>query len=221
MMRIDWKHAASYTIAAAAFTVLGFSYLGARVAGSEPGQAPQAQRQPPSDPVQLPGHRYDLPGTVITAAQMQEHLGKMKEAKRDDVPMNMVNIGGAGGKHQTGISIVYREKGPRAGGSYAVHDDVAEVYNILEGKGHMKLGGKLLDWKRRPTSAGNGMGSAGTKNDTAKDFTISKGDILIIPAGTPHLWVTSDEFTAYAVVRIDPDGVAPLLKLGDAKYTGE
>jgi hypothetical protein len=49
----------------------------------------------------------------------------------------------------------------------------------------MLLGGKLTDGKRRPTSAGNGMGSAGTQSDGAKQVRIAKGDMLIIPAGTP------------------------------------
>src|ERR1700681_1837733 len=88
---------------------------------------------------------------------------------------------------------------------YAVHDDVAEVYYVLEGKGRMKLGGKLTDWKRRPVSAGDGRGSGGTTAVGDQDITIAKGDVLIIPAGTPHKWEGGgDEFTSYVVVRIDP-----------------
>jgi uncharacterized RmlC-like cupin family protein len=42
--------------------------------------------------------------------------------------------------------------------------------------------------------------------------------MLIIPAGTPHKWESSDEFTYYVVVRADPKGVAPLLELGKAQF---
>jgi uncharacterized RmlC-like cupin family protein len=42
--------------------------------------------------------------------------------------------------------------------------------------------------------------------------------MLIVPAGTPHKWESSDEFTAYVVVRVDPKGVAPLLALGKARF---
>lgn len=76
----------------------------------------------------------------------------------------------------------------------------------------MLLGGKLTDGKRRPTSAGNGMGSVDTRSDGAKEIRIAKGDVLIIPAGTPHRWLMADEFTSYTVVRIDPEGVTPILK---------
>ena len=53
----------------------------------------------------------------------------------------------------------------------------------------------------------------------SKDVTITKGDMLIIPAGTPHKWEDAEEFTSYVVVRVDPDGVAPLMELGTAKFS--
>lgn len=170
----------------------------------------QGARLIPNDPLELPNHRYDLPATLITAAQIEAHKTKMLADKRDDVPMNMVKVGGSSERHQAGISLVYRVKG-QSNPNFAVHDDVAEVYHVLEGKGRMLLGGRITDWRRRPTSAGNGLGSGGTTSQGSKEVTIAKGDVLIIPAGTPHRWVMADEFTAYTVVRIDPTGVAPLL----------
>ena len=133
------------------------------------------ERQPNySSPLVLPGHRYDLPATLITAAQIEAHKKSMIAAKDDDVPMNMVKAGGGSDRHQVGVSVVTRSKGQR-NPNYAVHDDVAEVYYVLEGKGHMKLGGKITDWKRRPVSAGNGRGSGGTTAVGAKDIAIAKG----------------------------------------------
>ena len=96
-----------------------------------------------------------------------------------------------------------------------------KIRYVVEGKGHMKLGGKITDWKRRPVSQGNGKGSAGTTAVGGRDVTIAKGDVLIIPAGTPHKWEDADEFTSYVVVRIDPDRVAPLMALGTAKFVQE
>lgn len=175
------------------------------------------QEKPDPSPVMLPGHHYDLPATLITAAQIDDHKKKMVAAKEDDVPMNMVKSGGAGEKHQVGISVVTRAKG-QSNPFYAVHDDVAEVYYVMEGRGHMKLGGKITDWERRPISAGNGQGSRGRTAVGAADVTIAKGDVLIIPAGTPHKWEMADEFTSYVVVRVDPDGIAPLMALGTARF---
>ena len=135
---------------------------------------------------------------------------KMLAAKTNDVPVKMVNMGGSGGKHQVGVSIVYCLKGES--NAYAVHDQVAEVYHVLEGSGTLLLGGTLKDAKRRPVSGGNGPGLSGEVADGSAEMHIAKGDVLIIPAGTPHKVKMTDEFMLYTVVRADPDGVTPLLK---------
>jgi mannose-6-phosphate isomerase-like protein (cupin superfamily) len=210
MTRFEWKHVTLSIAAVTAFTALTLSIPGAKAWAQQTG-ARGATPTIPTEPLYLPNHHYDLPATLMTAAQIQAHKAKMLADKDEDVPINMVKAGGAGDKHQVGISLVYRLKG-QSNPTYAVHDDVAEVYHVLEGRGTMLLGGKLKDGKRRPTSAGNGMGSVGTQSDGAKEIRIAKGDVLIIPAGTPHRWMMAEEFTSYTVVRMDPEGVAPLLK---------
>ena len=177
----------------------------------------QAQSANSPSPLRLPSHRYDLPATYISAAQIEAHKQSMLGAKETDVAMTMVKMGGASDNAQIGVSVVLR---PKDGENkyYAVHDDVAEVYYVIEGKGTMKLGGTITDWERRPVSIENGEGSRGTTAVGATNVTISKGDMLIIPAGTPHKWESSDQFTYYVVVRADPKGVAPLLQLGKAQF---
>ena len=177
------------------------------------------QAQPVTDPspLRLPGHRYDLPATVITAAQIEAHKQSMVAVDETDVAMTMVKMGGGAENAQIGVSVVLRPKG-QVNPYYAVHDDVAEAYYVIAGKGTMKVGGTITDWERRPVSIENGEGSRGTTAVGAKDVTIAKGDMLIIPAGTPHKWESSDEFTYYVVVRSDPKGVAPLLELGKAQF---
>ena len=189
-------------------TVLGLSaYVGA-----------QAQEPPIDDsPLVLPGHRYDLPATLITAAEIEEHKQSMVAVGEIDVAMTMVKSGGGSEEYQAGVSLVVRPQG-QVIANYAVHDDVAEVYYVIEGKGRMKLGGTITDWNRRPVSIENGQGSRGTVAVGSEDMTIEQGDMLIIPAGTPHKWDYSEEFTTYVVVRFDPEGVAPLLELGMAEF---
>ena len=178
----------------------------------------QAQEPPIDDsPLVLPGHRCDLPATLITAAQIEEHKQSMVAVGEIDVAMTMVKSGGGSEDYQAGVSLVVRPQG-QANANYAVHDDVAEVYYVIEGKGRMKLGGTITDWNRRPVSIENGQGSCGTVAVGSEDMTIEKGDMLIIPAGTPHRWDYSEEFTTYVVVRFDPEGVAPLLELGMAEF---
>jgi len=207
MRNIAWKQVSLSVAVTSALSALALSVPGAAVRAQQGAAAAPI----PTAPLYLPNHRYDLPATLITAAQIQAHKAKMLADKDEDVPINMVKAGGAGDDHQVGISLVYRLKG-QSNPNFAIHDDVAEVYHVLEGTGRMLLGGKLRDGARRPTSAGNGMGSAGTQSDGATEIRIAKGDVLIIPAGTPHRWLMADEFTSYTVVRMDPDGVTPLLK---------
>lgn len=210
MTRIEWKRVSLFVAVATALTALTLSIPAASVGAEQQGGG-RGTAAIPTEPLYLPNHHYDLPATLVTAAQIQAHKAKMLADKTEDVPLNMVKSGGTGDKHQVGISVVYRLKG-QSNPTYAVHDDVAEVYQVLEGAGTMLLGGKLADGKRRPTSAGNGMGSVGTLSEGAKQIHIAKGDMLIIPAGTPHRWMMADEFTSYTVVRIDAEGVAPILK---------
>ncbi len=168
-------------------------------------------------PVELPGHRYDLPATHISAAQIQEHKQNMVAVNETDVAMTMVKMGGGDEEYQIGVSMVVRYEG-QSNPNYAVHDDVAEVYYVIEGRGRMLLGGAITDWERRPVSIENGQGSRGTEAVGSQQITIEAGDMLIIPAGTPHRWDYAEEFTAYMVVRADPEGVAPLLELGMAEF---
>lgn len=167
-------------------------------------------------PLELPGHRYDLPATLVTAAQIEAHKDRMVAAQETDVAMTMVKSGGGSEDHQAGISLVVRYEG-QSNPNFTIHDDVAEVYYVIEGRGRMKLGGTITDWKRRPVSVRNGQGSQGTQAEGSETITIEKGDMLIIPAGTPHKWDYAEEFTAYVVVRVDPDGVAPLIELGETE----
>src|SRR6185436_7057254 len=163
MARIEWKRVSLFVAVVAAVTALTLSIGDVGVGAEQQSSGRGTAAAIPTEPLYLPNHHDDLPATLVTAAQIQAHKAKMIADKADDVPINMDKSGGTGDKQQVGISVVYRLKG-QSNPNYAVHDDVAEVYQVLEGAGTMLLGGKLTDGKRRPTSVGNGMGSVGTQS---------------------------------------------------------
>jgi len=206
MRRIRWNR--KTPLACSVASALGLSAVFGALA-----QQPEID----DSPLELPGHRYDLPATLITAEQIEEHKQRMVAVEETDVAITMVPAGGGSSDHQVGVSMVIRYDG-QSNQYYAVHDDVAEVYYVLEGRGRMKLGGRITDWSRRPVSIENGRGSRGTTAVGSQDITIKAGDMLIIPAGTPHKWDYAEEFTSYVVMRMDPEGVAPLLAVGEAEF---
>jgi mannose-6-phosphate isomerase-like protein (cupin superfamily) len=151
----------------------------------------------------MKGINYKLPGVLVTAAQIETLKKGMLEKDATDVPMNMIEMGG----HQAGLSLVVRAKG---GTNPVVHDLVSEVYHVLEGSGTMVIGGELIKPTRRPTSRGNGPGLSAQDVKGGQTFRISKGDVLFVPAGTAHRFVSTDGIVVYTVTRLDPTKATPL-----------
>jgi mannose-6-phosphate isomerase-like protein (cupin superfamily) len=152
----------------------------------------------------IAGVNYKLPSVVITAGDLQATKADMIARKVNDVPVRMVD----GGGHNVGVSLVYRLKG--ANNNPVIHDKVSEVYYVLEGSGTIVTGGTLVNPERRPESGGNGPGLVGAAIERGVSRQLKKGDIIIIPAGTPHKWSDVDEFMTYTVVRVDQGRIVPL-----------
>ena len=109
---------------------------------------------------------------------------------------------------------MHRFKGTGLTGG-AVHDQVSEVYHVLEGSGTLVTGGTLVNPQRRDSTASvvtqiNGPGVTGTAIEGGERRRISKGDVVIIPAGTPHWFPEIQEDITYTVVRVDPARVVTL-----------
>jgi mannose-6-phosphate isomerase-like protein (cupin superfamily) len=157
-----------------------------------------------SPPLYAPGVNYKLPSFVITAEEIEATKKDMLAKKTIDVAIKMADAGGP----RVGVSLVYREKGP--GNAPVVHDHVSEVYHILEGSGTLVTGGTLIDPQRRAESGVNGPGVSGKDVKDGVSARLKKGDVVMIPAGTPHKWGEVREFMSYTVVRVDPNRIVPL-----------
>jgi len=167
-------------------------------------QQPAANRQQDSKDLYMPGVNYKLPGVLVTAAQIDTMKKNMLAKKATDVPINMVEMGG----HQAGLSLVVRQKGEVS--DPVIHDLVSEVYHVLEGSGTMVIGGELVNPTRRPFSRGNGPGLSAKEVRGGQTFKISKGDVLLVPAGTSHRFISTDDIVVYTVTRFDPTKATPL-----------
>jgi mannose-6-phosphate isomerase-like protein (cupin superfamily) len=152
------------------------------------------------------------PATDVKADQVEATLHDEIVQFRPvvDMPIRTVDAGG----HNIGVGLVYR-LAPGQGGS-ASHDKVSEVYYILEGAGTLVTGGTLTEPNRRESTLTtvasiNGPGVSGRQIANGVSRRIAKGDVVIIPAGTPHWWSAIEAPSIhYLVVRVDPDQVVGL-----------
>jgi mannose-6-phosphate isomerase-like protein (cupin superfamily) len=157
------------------------------------------------------GPATPLPATDVSAADIEAVLKQEIAAKKPvvDTPIRVVDAGG----HNVGIGLVYRPAPARGGG--ASHDKVTEVYHVIDGGGTLVTGGTLVNARRRANVAEevtkiNGPGYSGDRIEGGVSRRIAKGDVVIVPAGTPHWWSEIDGSVTYLVVRVDPGRVVNL-----------
>jgi mannose-6-phosphate isomerase-like protein (cupin superfamily) len=72
------------------------------------------------------------------------------------------------------------------GGAAAVHEKDAELMVVLDGTGNILTGGTLVDGKRVNA---NNLSGPSIADGTAHD--VVKGDMILIPANTPHQVIPS------------------------------
>jgi hypothetical protein len=89
----------------------------------------------------------NCPGTYISANELSEYLQKAIAERRIDQQVRDVDIG----KARVAIGFVHRGKlDAPLPYSVAEHDQVSEVYHVIDGSGTLVLGPDLIDKKRRP-----------------------------------------------------------------------
>ncbi|MDQ6786550.1 MAG: hypothetical protein M3033_06990 [Acidobacteriota bacterium] len=127
---------------------------------------------------------------VISFAQTRQpsepirpYIVKMKQSVEDlEKSLHGANkvedlIGGAG--LQLRVAVQHDEKKDAADAE--VHDAADDVFYVLDGSAELTLGGKL----ENPREASLGEWKS-AKIIGGKTFTITKGDLIVVPRGTPH-----------------------------------
>jgi len=159
------------------------------------------------------------PGTYIPKSEIEAYTQKAVAEKLTDQQVRDVEIG----KAHIGIGVVHRGKlASPAPESVAEHDQVSEVYHIIDGSATLMLGPDIVGAKRRPATLEtvrlfNGPGSNGSSIRNGVSYDLKPGDVVVIPAGTGHLFTKIDDHVDYLMVRIDPDKVTPLKGEADSK----
>jgi mannose-6-phosphate isomerase-like protein (cupin superfamily) len=141
-----------------------------------------------------------LSATDITAADVQAFVKQLPPNVVSDRPIRVVDVGG----YKVGVYGVFRPKSVKQ--DAVLHETrVAEVYQMLEGSGTLVTGGTLMD-ADKGSVGGVGKTVRGSRIEGGVSRHVTKGDIIIIPAGTPHWWSQLDGDISYVIIRPDPEG---------------
>jgi mannose-6-phosphate isomerase-like protein (cupin superfamily) len=152
------------------------------------------------------------PGYYIPLSELQAYTKKAIDEKLLDQQVRDIEIG----KAHVGIGMVHRTKlDAPAKDSVAEHDHVSEVYHIVDGTATLVLGADISNRQRRPATQRtvvefNGPGNNGSEIRNGVTYHLRPGDVVVIPAGTGHLFTKIDDHIDYLMVRIDPDKVTPI-----------
>lgn len=147
--------------------------------------------------------------TVISSNEIEAAVKRSGTGALSDSVLRVVPIAS---KYNVGVAVVRRSRtGGRTSPDALVHEAVTEVYQIIEGNGVMVTGGALRSAK--PITDGAILGEIGPSS-TGQAIVggtrrrVGPGDIVIIPAGTPHGFIElTTARIVYTIIRIDPRGV--------------
>jgi mannose-6-phosphate isomerase-like protein (cupin superfamily) len=152
------------------------------------------------------------PGYYIPVSELQAYTKKAIAERLTDQQVRDIEIG----KAHIGIGMVHRGKlDAPAANSVAEHDQVSEVYHIIDGTATLVLGADITNRQRRPATQQtvrefNGPGNNGAEIRNGVAHQLKPGDVVVIPAGTGHLFTKIDDHIDYLMVRIDPDKITPI-----------
>ena len=152
------------------------------------------------------------PATYVSSDELQAYLKRAEGMAVSDQQVRALDIG----KSNVDIAVVYRGKlAAPAKQSVAEHDKVSEVYHVIDGSATLMTGPDIVDLKPRPADDRavrllNGPGGNGASIRNGVTYHLKAGDVVVIPAGTGHLFTRIDDHIRYLMIRLDPEKIAPL-----------
>jgi len=109
---------------------------------------------------------------------------------------------------------VTSDMGRNSGASGIMHMHQTETYIVVQGSGVLVTGGQVMNGRLSApessvTTTLNGPSCSGQIVGDWVSKHVYEGDIIIMPAGTPHGWLDVPVGVDYLSVRPDPDRVLP------------
>jgi mannose-6-phosphate isomerase-like protein (cupin superfamily) len=152
----------------------------------------------------------NCPATYIPNRELHAYAQRAIANHLTDQQIRAVDAG----RTNIDIGVVYRPKLAASLPNVAEHDQVSEVYHVIDGSATLVTGPDLVGKNRRPADAievrtlnGPGNNAASIRNGVT--YELKPGDVVIIPAGTGHWFTKIDDHITYLMVRVDPDKITP------------
>jgi mannose-6-phosphate isomerase-like protein (cupin superfamily) len=154
----------------------------------------------------------NCPGTYVPSEEVQAYVKRAIANGLVDQQVRALDVG----RTNVDVAVVYRGRLAAPGSrSVAEHDQVGEVYHVIDGSATLVTGPDLVDKRRRPADNqavrnlnGPGNDAVSIRNGVSHD--LKPGDVMVIPAGTGHWFTKIDDHITYLMIRLDPDKVVPL-----------
>ena len=157
--------------------------------------------------------------SYIPKSELDAYFAQGKLHNLIDQQVRNVDLGAM----QAGIGAIYRGKLDKpAPHSVAEHEQVSEIYFVLDGAATLKTGPDLVSPVARPSTAvtvrqQNGPGFNADSIENAQTLELKAGDVVIIPAGTGHWFTHIPDHITYLMVRLDPGKILPLKSEAQSK----
>ena len=136
-----------------------------------------------------------VPAGHITPADVAAILETAIAKNAVDQPLKMIDVHGG----TSTVAMLHR-----AEVGALIHERATETYSILHGSGSLVTGGTLGDPTPTDlTRLGAGPSLTGARQG-GSSRKVGPGDIIIVPAGTPHGFEQLDSPISYLVFRFDP-----------------
>jgi len=133
---------------------------------------------------------------VVMSSQSLDDL--QKSLRPDNKTSELIDSAGM----QLRVAIQHEKN--RTGALAELHDASDDVYYVLEGSATLVLGGKLEDPKE--TDPGEWRSP---RIVDGKTFEIKKGDLVIVPRGTPHQRSTANKDFMMILIKIYQEPLKP------------
>jgi quercetin dioxygenase-like cupin family protein len=102
-----------------------------------------------------------------------------------------------GGSLATGPDLSVTGNVRKMAGEVEVHDKETDIFHVIEGEATVVTGGTMTGGKQ--TKAGQWRGTGINGGET---HHLTKGDVMVIPAGTPHWFKEVPKSISYYTVKV-------------------